>query len=130
MEPSDGGPVKDAAADRAPAGAAARAPEGMAGLAKGLAVIEAFSGSAAGLTVADAARLTNVTRAAARRCLLTLAELGYLSHDGKHFHPTPRMLRLGGAYLEAAPLPAARPIIESRSRRLKPGGASLSIHES
>jgi IclR family transcriptional regulator, pca regulon regulatory protein len=109
MEPSDDGAVKDAAADRAPAGAAARAParapEGMAGLAKGLAVIEAFSGSAVALTVADAARLTNITRAAARRCLLTLVELGYLSHDGKHFRPTPRMLRLGGAYLEAAPLP-------------------------
>jgi IclR family pca regulon transcriptional regulator len=77
----------------------------MAGLAKGLAVIEAFGASATGLTVADAARMTNVTRAAARRCLLTLAELGYLSHDGKRFHPTPRMLRLGSSYLDAAPLP-------------------------
>lgn len=78
----------------------------MAGLAKGLAVIEAFSARSSRLTVAEAARVTNVTRAAARRCLLTLTELGYLSHDGKHFRPTPRMLRLGGAYLEAAPLPA------------------------
>lgn len=98
---------------------AARAPEGMAGLAKGLAVIEAFGETAARLTVSDAARLTNVTRAAARRCLLTLTELGYLTHDGKHFQPTPRMLRLGGAYLDTASLPAlAQPLLMSARDRL------------
>ncbi|WP_214366157.1 IclR family transcriptional regulator C-terminal domain-containing protein [Pseudonocardia sp. H11422] len=78
----------------------------MAGLAKGLAVIEAFGETSSQLTVAEAARLTDVTRAAARRCLLTLTELGYLTHDGKYFRPTPRMLRLGGAYLDTATLPA------------------------
>ncbi|NMH90737.1 helix-turn-helix domain-containing protein [Pseudonocardia bannensis] len=78
----------------------------MAGLAKGLAVIEAFGETSSQLTVAEAARLTDVTRAAARRCLLTLTELGYLTHDGKYFRPTPRMLRLGGAYLDTASLPA------------------------
>jgi IclR family pca regulon transcriptional regulator len=77
----------------------------MAGLAKGLAVIEAFGEASSQLTVADAARLTDVTRAAARRCLLTLTDLGYLTHDGKYFRPTPRMLRLGGAYLDTASLP-------------------------
>jgi IclR family transcriptional regulator, pca regulon regulatory protein len=82
-----------------------RAPEGMAGLAKGLAVIEAFGESSSQLTVADAARITDVTRAAARRCLLTLTDLGYLTHDGKYFRPTPRMLRLGSAYLDTASLP-------------------------
>jgi hypothetical protein len=49
--------------------------------------------------------LTDTTRAAARRCLLTLTELGYLTHDGKHFAPTLRMLRLGGAYLGITQLP-------------------------
>ena len=78
----------------------------MAGLAKGLAVIEAFGRTSSQLTVADAARLTDVTRAAARRCLLTLTDLGYLDHDGKYFRPTPRMLRLGSAYLDTASLPA------------------------
>ncbi|MHA6796990.1 IclR family transcriptional regulator domain-containing protein [Pseudonocardia bannensis] len=97
---SDG--VKDSPGSAAPA----RAPEGMAGLAKGLAVIEAFGETSSQLTVAEAARLTDVTRAAARRCLLTLTELGYLTHDGKYFRPTPRMLRLGGAYLDTASLPA------------------------
>jgi IclR family transcriptional regulator, pca regulon regulatory protein len=98
VEGGGSGGVKDSAAGRA--------PEGMAGLAKGLAVIEAFGRASSQLTVADAARLTDVTRAAARRCLLTLTDLGYLTHDGKHFRPTPRMLRLGGAYLDTAPLPA------------------------
>lgn len=97
----------------------------MAGLAKGLAVIEAFSATSSRLTVTEAARTTNVTRAAARRCLLTLTELGYLSHDGKHFRPTPRMLRLGGAYLEAAPLPAvAQPHLVAARDRL---GESVSL---
>ncbi|MDT7679801.1 MAG: IclR family transcriptional regulator, pca regulon regulatory protein [Pseudonocardiales bacterium] len=106
METSGADPVKGSGASELSARVSARAPEGMAGLAKGLAVIEAFGGASSQLTVSEAAELTNVTRAAARRCLLTLAELGYLSHDGKHFRPTPRMLRLGGAYLDTAPLPA------------------------
>lgn len=78
----------------------------MAGLAKGLAVIETFGRASSRLTVSEAAEATGTTRAAARRCLLTLAELGYLTHDGKHFRPTPRMLRLGASYLDADPLPA------------------------
>jgi IclR family transcriptional regulator, pca regulon regulatory protein len=83
----------------------ARAAEGMAGLAKGLAVIEAFETAAAPLTVSEAARLAGISRAAARRCLLTLAELGYLTHDGKFFRPTLRMIRLGGAYVSITRLP-------------------------
>jgi IclR family pca regulon transcriptional regulator len=101
---SDG--VKDSGAGSGADAASGRAPEGMAGLAKGLAVIEAFGQSSSQLTVAEAARLTDVTRAAARRCLLTLTDLGYLTHDGKHFRPTPRMLRLGCAYLDTSSLPA------------------------
>lgn len=79
-----------------------RLREGMGGLAKGLAIIEAFSARSPRMTVAEAARLASVTRPAARRCLLTLVELGYLSHDGKFFSPLPRMLRLGGAYLSTS----------------------------
>jgi IclR family pca regulon transcriptional regulator len=90
----------------------ARAPEGMAGLAKGLAILEAFGNGYAALTVADAARLSNITRPAARRCLLTLAALGYLKQEGRVFRPSPRLLRLGAAYLGNAPLvEAARPVL-------------------
>jgi IclR family pca regulon transcriptional regulator len=89
-----------------------RAPEGIAGLAKGLAVIEAFGVGRPHMTVADAARAANITRAAARRCLLTLTELGYLQHDGKRFSPTPRLLRLGSPFLDSTPLPQlAQPLL-------------------
>jgi IclR family pca regulon transcriptional regulator len=111
------------------AGAPIRAPEGMAGLAKGLAIIEAFGQSRSQLMVADAAREAGISRAAARRCLLTLVELGYLTHDGKHFRPTPRMLRLGSSYLEAAPLPqAAQPFLE-HARQALDESVSLAVFE-
>lgn len=83
----------------------ARAAEGMAGLAKGLTIVEAFGPHLTQLTVSDAARITGMTPATARRCLRTLQDLGYLGYDGKFFRPTPRMMRLGAAYLETAPLP-------------------------
>lgn len=102
-----------------------RSPEAMAGLAKGLAIIEVFGSGRMHLTVADAARAAGLTRASARRCLLTLTELGYLDRDGKLFRPLPRMLRLGVAYLGAAPLPqVAQPILEAVRDKL---GESISV---
>jgi IclR family pca regulon transcriptional regulator len=102
-------------ADTEPGGASApkaHAPEGMGGLAKGLAIIEAFGATMTRMTVSDAARLADISRPAARRCLLTLAELGYVAHDGKFFHPLPRMLRLGSAYLSSISLPQlAQPLL-------------------
>jgi len=75
------------------------------GFAKGLRVIEAFGETKPRLTITDIARETGLDRATARRCLLTLAELGYAAYDGKFFELTPRILRLGHAYLSATPLP-------------------------
>jgi IclR family pca regulon transcriptional regulator len=93
-----------------------RAPEQMGGFAKGLAVIEAFDATHPRLAIADVARLTGLDRATARRCLLTLAETGYATHDGKFFELTPRVLRLGHSYLEAAPLPGlVQPVLEQLS---------------
>lgn len=86
------------------------AVEGMAGLAKGLAVLEAFGTATPRLTISDAAQAAGLSRAAARRCLTTLAEIGYVTFDGKFFSPTPRVLRIGAAYAESAALPQlARP---------------------
>jgi len=82
----------------------ARPAEAMGGLAKGLAIIEAFGADRRQLSISEAAQLTATSPASARRCLLTLESLGYLSFDGKFFRPTPRMVRLGAAYLETAPL--------------------------
>ncbi|MFH5927352.1 IclR family transcriptional regulator domain-containing protein [Roseomonas xinghualingensis] len=88
--------------------------EAMAGLAKGLAILECFGEGAPRLTLAEAARRTGLSRATARRCLLTLLELGYVTHDGRHFAPQPRMLRLGYSFLSATPLPRlAQPVLEA-----------------
>jgi IclR family pca regulon transcriptional regulator len=94
-----------------------RPREQMGGFAKGLRVIEAFGAARPRLAIADIARVTGLDRATARRCLLTLAEAGYATHDGKFFELTPRVLRLGHAYLEAAPLPALlQPVLEQVSQ--------------
>lgn len=86
----------------------------MGGLAKGLAVIESFTRERPRLSVTEAAEATMTTPAAARRCLRTLEDLGYVRYDGKYFHPTPRMMRLQAAYSDTATLPIlARPILES-----------------
>ena len=82
-----------------------RLPEGMGGLAKGLAIIEAFSAQRTRMTVSDAAQASGTSRASARRCLLTLTELGYLEFDGKYFRPQPRLLALSAAYSAARSLP-------------------------
>ncbi|WP_238324712.1 MULTISPECIES: IclR family transcriptional regulator domain-containing protein [Paenarthrobacter] len=78
--------------------------EAMAGLAKGLAILEGFDKSRPRMTISQAAEFADVSPAAARRCLLTLLDAGYVSHDGKYFQPTPRMVRLGRAYLGTSPL--------------------------
>jgi IclR family pca regulon transcriptional regulator len=77
----------------------------MAGLAKGLSVLEAFSPHTQQVTITTAAGAAGLSPAAARRCLLTLESLGYVSHDGKYFRPTARLARLASSYLSASPLP-------------------------
>jgi IclR family pca regulon transcriptional regulator len=77
----------------------------IAGLAKGLAVLESFNTERQRLGATLAAQRTGLTRAAARRHLLTLTHLGYLETDGRYFWLAPRVLRLAGAYLASARLP-------------------------
>jgi IclR family pca regulon transcriptional regulator len=76
-----------------------RSPDFVQSLERGLAVIRAFGPGRDELTLSDVARATGLTRAAARRFLLTLAELGYVSSDGRAFSLRPRVLELGYAYL-------------------------------
>ncbi|MEU6521480.1 IclR family transcriptional regulator C-terminal domain-containing protein [Streptomyces sp. NPDC046924] len=82
-------------------------------LERGLAVIRAFDGEHRELTLSDVARICDLTRAAARRFLLTLADLGYVTTDGRLFRLTPRVLELGYAYLAGSSLPdIAEPHLE------------------
>ncbi len=73
----------------------------MGGLAKGLGVIRAFGRDHAALTLSDIARSACVPPATARRCLLTLEELGYVTRNGRSFLLRPKVLELGAAYLES-----------------------------
>jgi IclR family pca regulon transcriptional regulator len=78
-----------------------------------MAVIQVFSRERPALTLSEVARLTNTTRATARRILLTLEKLGHVRTDGKLFTLTPRVLSLGGAYLASLELPElAQPLME------------------
>jgi IclR family transcriptional regulator, pca regulon regulatory protein len=73
-------------------------------LERGLAVIKAFDREHPRRTLAEVARATGMTRAAARRFLLTLVELGYMALDGRVFYLRPRILDLGHAYLSSLSL--------------------------
>lgn len=95
------------------------------GFAKGLRVIEAFGEARPRLTITDVSKETGLDRATARRCLLTLAELGYAAYDGKFFELTPRILRLGHAYLSATPLPLlVQPFLDQLSEKVGESASS------
>lgn len=70
-------------------------------LQRGLAVIRAFSADAPTQSLTEIAGRAGLTRAAARRFLLTLVDLGYARSDGRLFSLTPRVLELGYAYLSS-----------------------------
>lgn len=77
------------------------------GLAKGMAVLESFDTQRQRLNATLAAERAGITRAAARRHLLTLTHLGYLETDGSYFWLAPKVLRFSGSYLATARLPRA-----------------------
>lgn len=89
-------------------------PEFVQSLEKGLAVIKAFSREKPALTLSEVAKATNLTRAAARRFLITLEELGYVACHGREFSLRPTVLSLGYAYLSSISLPEiAQPHMEA-----------------
>ncbi|MGA7225970.1 MAG: IclR family transcriptional regulator C-terminal domain-containing protein [Candidatus Acidiferrales bacterium] len=95
-------------------------PDFMTSLARGLAVIQAFSQKKRQLTISQVSAKTGFSRAAVRRCLYTLAKLGFAgSDDNRHFYLRPRVLALGHSYISSMPLAtAAQPVLEHFSRLL------------
>jgi IclR family transcriptional regulator, pca regulon regulatory protein len=79
----------------------ARRTDFVQSLDRGLAVIRCFSSERPSLTLSEVAERTGLTRAAARRFLLTLQELGYVGSTGRQFSLRPRVLALGYAYLSS-----------------------------
>jgi IclR family pca regulon transcriptional regulator len=89
---------------------------------RGLSVIRAFSNERDMLSLADVARLTNLSRAAVRRSLLTLEALGYVGSRRNRFYLRPRVLDLGYAFLSSS---SAIDVTQDQLRRL-----SAKINES
>jgi len=88
--------------------------------ARGLEVIRSFSVRAPHQTLSEVAAATGLTRAGARRILLTLQTLGYVASDGKLFSLTPRILDLGFAYLSSMPIwNRAEPVMEALVREVQ-----------
>jgi IclR family pca regulon transcriptional regulator len=103
-------------------------PELIAGFAKGLAVIEVFDEDSKKLTISQVAERVGLERATARRCLLTLVKLGYAEYDGKFFSLTPRMLRLGYAYLSSTPfIGIVQPFLEELSAKTRGSCAAAKL---
>jgi IclR family pca regulon transcriptional regulator len=99
--------------DTVPQLEAGRAAHFVQSLERGLAVIRAFGAETPELTLSEVARATGLTRAATRRFLHTLADLGYVQADGRRFRLTPRVLELGYAFLSSLTLPeVAEPHLE------------------
>jgi IclR family pca regulon transcriptional regulator len=93
--------------------------EFMATLAKGLAVLGAFGEQHPTLTLSEAAVAAGLSRAAARRVLRTLAELGYVTQNGRQFSLAPRILELGFAFLSTQSwIDRAEPLMKELSHSL------------
>ena len=94
-------------------------PSFMTSLARGLAVLRAFSDSRRALTIAQISQKTGIPRAAVRRCLHTLKQLGYAEAEMNNFSLRPKVLTLGYSYLSSTPLAvSSQPYLNNISRAL------------
>jgi len=99
---------------------AVRSTEFVQSLERGLSVITTFTRETPSLTLSEIAERTGLTRAAARRFLLTLRDLGYVESDGRLFSLRPRVLELGYSYLASLPVwEIARPRLEELADKVQ-----------
>ncbi len=100
-------------------------PSFMTSLARGLAVVKAFSDQRRAMTIAQLNHKTGIPRAAVRRCLYTLKQLRYADSEANNFFLKPKILTLGYAYLSSTPLTiSAQPCLNQVSLTL---GESCSL---
>lgn len=101
-------------------GSASDRREYVQSLERGLAVIQAFGPDRPSMTLTEVAEQTGMTRAAARRFLLTLEALGFVGSDGRRFSLRPQVLSLGYTYLSAMSWwQIAQPFMEDVAKRLR-----------
>jgi len=94
-------------------------PSFMTSLARGLAVMRSFSDTRRTLTIAQISQKTGIPRAAVRRCLYTLKQLGYVDAEVNNFSLRPKVLTLGYSYLSSTPLTvSAQPCLNNITRTL------------
>ncbi len=105
-------------------------------LERGLTVITVFGPDKSRLTLTEVATLSNLTRATARRLLLTLEQLGYVGSEGSYYFLRPAVLQLGYSYLSALSIadiamihlnPAADELHESCSASVLDGDSIVYI---
>jgi IclR family pca regulon transcriptional regulator len=96
-------------------------PNFMTSLARGLIVIQAFTQQSPQMTISQLSIKTGLSRAAVRRCLYTLAKLGFAgAEDGSRYSLRPRMLTLSHTFTASNTLAtAAQPILERMSSALR-----------
>ncbi len=102
-----------------------QAPDRIEGAIKAFSVLESFDFERQRLNASLTAQRTGLTRAAARRHLLTLAHIGYLETDGSYYWLAPKVLRLAGSYLSSARLPRA--VQPSLNRLAQQTGQAFSV---
>lgn len=99
--------------------------------ARGLQVIRSFNAEAPRQTLTEVATRAGLTRAGARRILLTLQTLGYVGTDGKRFFLTPRILDLGFAYLSSMPIwNLAEPVMQALVEEVKESCSAAALEGS
>jgi IclR family pca regulon transcriptional regulator len=108
-----GAPARTAAEDFA------RSPDYVQSLHRGLSVIRVFDAAHAAMTLSEVAARAGLSRAVARRLLMTLEYLGYVTRHERQFSLTPRVLELGSSYLSSLTVATlAQPFMEEVSRRI------------
>ena len=94
-------------------------PDFVTALERGLAVIQCFDAEHRSMTLAEVSVRPGLSRGTARRFLLTLAELGFVAADNGGFSLTPRVMRLGYAFLSSLGIgEIAEPIIRGLGAQL------------
>jgi IclR family pca regulon transcriptional regulator len=105
--------------------------EFMASLAKGLRVLSAFGELRPTMSLTEAAAVAGISRASARRVLLTLAGLGYVKQTGRDFTLAPRILELGFGYLSIQPwIDRAQPLLKELSSEFQESFSAATLQGS
>jgi IclR family pca regulon transcriptional regulator len=108
---------------------ASRNKDHIGGLSKGLRLLEAFDSAHTRMTVTEAARRVDISAAAARRCLLTLCEIGYAQTDGKYYWLGHGALRIAYAYAASTRLPRLlQPALDALSERSRESASLAVLH--